>query len=268
MSDYFFTKFYDQAKDQSWSQVNTYTEFLKLPNTIKQECFHLHNLRARLNELENEKYWRFQSSHNIGYQCQNVVYVPVMKCANSYYVDLFHIRNNWKQVKLSELNLDAVCLFGLILHPLTRRIKGIAEVLSIAYNRDYKKILLQLQQPEFATFVSSISILDAHTFPYSLLFGDLFEKIKWIPMELFSDTELQQQIKKFTDNYGVKINFPEIINRKHQSDTYKMQCFHRLQQIYLQTEPPAELYQLFSRDLTLYHRLIESNEKSNNCNTR
>ena len=60
MSDYFFTKFYDQAKDQSWSQVNTYTEFLKLPNTIKQECFHLHNLRARLNELENEpkKYWK------------------------------------------------------------------------------------------------------------------------------------------------------------------------------------------------------------------
>jgi hypothetical protein len=267
MSDYFFTTFYNQVKDQSWPQIHTYTEFLKLPDTIQQECFQLHNLRSRLDEIHDQTYWFAHSSHNIGYQQQNVVYVPVMKCANTYYVNLFHDQNKWKPVKLSDLNLDSVHLFGLILHPLTRRIKGIAEVLSRSYGFDYKKILLHLQQPEFATFISSISTLDAHTIPYSLLFGDLFEKIQWIPMDLFSDSELQQQIKKITDKHNVTVNFPEVVTRKNQSDTYKIQCFKELEKIYLQTAPPAELYKLFSKDLALYHTLIESNETSNNNNS-
>lgn len=266
MSDYFFKKFYDQVKDQSWLQVNTYTEFLKLPDTIQQECFQLHNLRHRLNEIEDNTYWINQSTHNVGYQNQDVVYVPVMKCANTHYVNLFYNLNNWKQVKLFELDLDRVQLFGLMMHPLTRRIKGIVEILSRSYGSDYKKILLQLQQPEFATFISYVSTLDAHTIPYSVLFGDLLTKIKWIPMELFSDQELQQQIKKITDAHNVIVDFPEIVNRMNQSSTYKMQCFDELQKIYLQIEPPAELYQMFSKDLALYHGLIESNETSNNSN--
>jgi hypothetical protein len=266
MSDYFFTNFYDRVKDQSWPQVYTYDDFLKLSDIIQQECFQLHNLRSRLTEIEDEKYWINHGTHNIGYQCQTVVYVPVLKCANTYHVNLFHNQNNWKQVKLSELNLDSVHLFGLMLHPLARRIKGIVQVLSQSYSSDYKKILLQLQQPEFATFISQISTLDAHTIPYSILFGDLLNKIKWIPMELFSDRELQQQIKKFTDSHNVTVNFPEIITRTNKSDTYKTQCFEELQKIYLQTEPIAELYQMFSKDLALYHSIIEPNETSNNSN--
>lgn len=266
MSDYFFTKFYDHVKDRLWPQVYTYGDFLKLPDIIQQECFQLHNLRSRLNEIEDEQYWINHGTHNIGYQCQDVVYVPVMKCANTYYVNLFHNLNNWKQVNLSELNLDSVYLFGLMLHPLTRRIKGIVEILSQSYGSDYKKILLQLQQPEFATFIGQVSTVDAHTIPYSILFGDLLNKIKWIPIELFSDRELQQQIKQFTDFHNVTVNFPEIITRKNQSNKYKTQCFEQLQKIYLQTEPPAELYQMFSKDLAIYHSIIESNETMHHSN--
>ncbi len=258
MSDYFFTSFYNQVKDDSWPQITTYNDFLKLPEAIQEECFRTHDLRVRLNEIEDEQYWMSNTWHNIGYQCRDVVYVPVMKCANSYYVDLLHVQNGWKQVKLSELDLDKVHLFGLLMHPLTRRIKGVTEVLAISHQNDYKKVLLLLKQPEFAVFVSHISTLDAHTMPYSFLFGSLLEKITWIPMDAYTDVELQQQIKKVVEAHRVSIRFPDEVNRINQSDTYKTQCFDELQKIYMQTEPSPDFCHMFSKDIALYHRLIES----------
>jgi hypothetical protein len=181
-----------------------------------------------------------------------------LKCANSYYVDLLHVQNGWNPVKLSDLDLNNVHLFGLLLHPLTRRIKGILENLGHSYNYDYEKILLLLQQLEFAKFVSTISTLDAHTMPYSFIFGPLLENIHWIPMEPYTDIELQQQIKHFAIGHKIDIKLPDVVNRINQSSPLKQQCFTELQKIYLQTLPPAELYQMFGQDLSLYHRLIES----------
>lgn len=258
MSDYFFTSFYNQVKDKSWPQIANYNDFLKLPGTIQEECFQVHHLRDRLDELEDEQYWMSKTWHNIGYQCRDVVYVPVMKCANSYYVDLIHVQNGWKQVKLLELDLDKVHLFGLLLHPLTRRIKGVTEVLGISHQHDYKKVLLLLKQPEFAVFVSHISTLDAHTMPYAFLFGSLLEKITWIPMDVYTDVELQQQIKNFVETHGVSIKFPNKVSRINQSDTYKTQCFDELQKIYMQAGSSADFCHMFGKDIALYHRLIES----------
>jgi hypothetical protein len=268
MSDYFFSDFYKRVRDDSWPDATTYNDFLKLPYNIQQECFQMHNFQQRLNQLEDEKYWKDRSFHNTGYQCQNIVYVPVMKCANSYYVDLLHVQNGWTPVNLSDLDLDNIHLFGLLLHPFTRRVKGILENLCQSYDYDYKKLFLLLQQADFAKFLGKIIILDAHTMPYSFIFGHLLEKINWIPMEPYTDIELQQQIKQFADAHTVNIKLPNTINRINQSSPMKQQCFIELQKIYSQTRPPAELYQMFSRDLSLYHRLIESHENNHNYNTR
>lgn len=268
MSDYFFSDFYNRVRDESWPDANTYIDFLKLPYNIQQECFQMHNFQQRLTEIEDEKYWAEYGFHNTGYQCQNIVYVPVKKCANSYYVNLLHVQNGWIPVKLSNLNLDNVHLFGLLLHPLARRIKGILQILGQSYDHDYNKLFFLLQQSDFAKFLGTISTLDAHTMPYSFIFGHLLEKINWIPMELYTDIELQQQIKYFADTHTVKIKLPNMINRVNQSSPMKQQCFIELQKIYLQTTPSAELYQMFSRDLSLYHRLIESHENNYNYNTR
>jgi hypothetical protein len=81
-------------------------------------------------------------------------------------------------------------------------------------------------------------------------------------MEPYTDVELQQQIKFFVSTYNVDIKLPNTINRINQSGPLKKQCFVELQKIYLQTLPPAELYWMFSRDLSLYHRLIELHENS------
>ena len=255
MSDYFIKHFYDQVKDPSWPRIDTYNDFLKLPKSIRQECKDIHNFPSRLAKLEDVNYWQDLTNHNIGYQCQNVVYVPVMKCANTYYTNFFKNQLGWTEVKLAELDLNKVNAFGLLMNPMTRRVKGITQVLAMCYNNDYDAIMKLLDSSNFSKFISTILLLDAHTIPYHIAFRKTLDSIHWIPMELFDDEELKKQIVSFLATKDIHITIPQD-NRLNQSPMDKQKVFAAVQDIFLSTEPVAELGVLFAEDVKFYNNLL------------
>jgi hypothetical protein len=265
MSDYFIKHFYDRVKDSSWPEINTYNEFLKLPKSIVEECNTMHNFPSRLAELEDVNYWQSQTKHTIGYQYKNVVYVPVLKCANTYYTNFFKNQLGWTEVKLTELNWNKVDAFGLLMNPMTRRVKGITQVLTMSYDNDYDLILKLLESSNFSKFISTIILLDAHTIPYNVAFGKTINKIHWIPMEPFDDEELKNQIICFLATKDVNIKIPQD-KRINQSSTAKQKVFTAIQDIFLSTEPNAELGFMFAEDIKFYNNLINTYAPMYNTN--
>jgi hypothetical protein len=257
MIDYYIKHFYDQVKDPSWPDIKNYTEFLALPDAIKNECNTDFNLPSRLSELEDVNYWKQNQYHVFGYQYKNLVYVPVLKCANTYYTNYFKNVLGWKQVNLSDIDHSKIITFGLIMNPMTRRVKGIVEVLGLSYNGNYSAVLELLRSPGFVKLLGLTIIFDSHTLPYTTTFGDLLNKIHWIPMEPFNDSELKQQITYFLKSNGVDIDIPND-NRINQSSSEKEKVFNTLQDIFLKMEPLAELGMMFAEDIKFYNNLLKN----------
>jgi hypothetical protein len=265
MSDYFIKHFYDQVKDPGWPSINTYNDFLKLPNSIRQECDVVHNFPSRIAELEDVNYWQNQTTHSCGYQYKNVVYIPVMKCANTYYTNFFKNQLGWTEVKLAELDWNKVNAFGLLMNPMTRRVKGITQVLTMSYDHNYDLILKLLESSDFSKFISNIILLDAHTIPYNLAFGKTINKIHWIPMEPFNDEELKNQIAWFLATKDINIKIPQN-KRMNPSSLPKQKIFTTIQDIFLSTEPSAELGLMFAEDIKFYNNLINTYAPMYNTN--
>lgn len=257
MSDYYFRKFYLQVKDPQWPDVGTYEQFKKLPLEIQQECLTHHGLDQRLEEITNADYWRKHGRHNTGYQYQNVVYVPVLKCASTYYITVFSEMLGWKQVQLDQTDWSNTTAFGLMMNPMTRRIKGVMEALCMGYQYDYAAVLAALESAGFSKFVGLINVVDSHSIPYSVLFGDYFDRINWIPMDLFTDLELAAQITRFLATKNVIIQLPET-KRLNESSDLQLKIYQKLLEIYRQQDAMPELGMLYARDMKFYNRLIDT----------
>ena len=91
MSEIFLQKFYDNVKDPSWPQlIETYSDFVKLPDSIKNECYQQHGLESTLNQIEDSDYWlASHRSRVVVYRHHSLVFIPVPKCGFIYYHDLF-----------------------------------------------------------------------------------------------------------------------------------------------------------------------------------
>ena len=177
MSDYYIKNFYDRVKDSSWPEINSYNDFLNLPTEIQDECITAHRLPARLKELEDVNYWRYHQIHTIGYQYKNLVYVPVYKCANTYYTNFFK-NQNWTKIHLQDLNFNKTIAFGLMMNPMTRRVKGITQVLCKSYNNDFDTVIKLLESEGFSNFIAKVAVLDSHTVPYTIAFGKLLNNLR------------------------------------------------------------------------------------------
>ena len=127
----------------------------------------------------------------------------------------------------------------------------------MSYNNDYPAVLKMLEQKSFCNFISTVTTLDAHTTPYTLMFGDFFNKVHWIPMDQFTDDELNHQIACFLAENNVKITIDTNI-RLNKSPDLKKQIFKRIEEIFVNTEPPAELGTLFANDVKFYNNLLRT----------
>lgn len=265
MSNYFIKHFYDQVKDTNWPDIKTYNDFLNLPDWIKHECNNIHCFTQRLNELEDKNYWKNRQSHSYGYQYKNAVYIPVLKCASSYYTKLFKDKLGWRQVNLSSLDFDKIKAFGLLMDPMVRKVKGITQVLCESFDNDYDAILSLFNNPRFAQFVSRITILDAHTIPYTVAFGELLNKIHWIPMELFTDNGIREQIIEFLEETGISAPVPND-ERINMSSDKKEKIFLMIENIFFKNEPPSEVGLIFANDVKFYNSLLNKYANCHNHN--
>lgn len=264
MSDYFFKRFYKTVKGPDWPGVENMVEFSKLPARIKDECRDVHGLDQRLNELEDKTYWYKNISHSIVYRKDNVVYVPTFKCASTYYTDLV-LSQGWVKENIWDLDLEKYKAFGLMLHPFTRRLKGIIQLMKKSFSNDFSKASNFLLDENNRNFVSQISIMDGHTLPYSFLFGSKLAQIDWLPMEVYTDDEIKSSIISFCKQNGVDIIIPRNDKRSNQSSDDRIKLYDSLKRIFLdEYETNAELYLLFADDLKFFHALLNKHQQQRN----
>ena len=166
MSDVFLQEAYNQIKDSAWPDIETYYDFIKLPNGIKSECYRLHDFQSVVNRSEDAEYWRKYSLS--GFKFDNLVYVPVSKCASTYYGTLFE-NLGWKKLPLYNVDFNSVSAFGIIMDPITRYLKGITEWIWTAdllpsYVGDLEN------QDLFNRITSKLLFPDYHTLPYTIVY--------------------------------------------------------------------------------------------------
>lgn len=256
MSDYFFKHFYDSVKDPAWPEINNYSEFSKLPQSILEECRRVHNLHIRLEQLEDKAYWVEKSGLNLVYIHDNVAYLPIPKCASVSYTSFFHDYLGWQPKQLTEIDCTRIQVFALIINPLSRRLKGVVQTLNQSYKNNLDEVLKALKDQSFLDFISRVMIVDNHTTPYSLFFEPWFDLVHWIPMDLLSCQEVNTEIMTFLQKHHVQLDLSEV-PRLNESNDKKKNIYKIIQQKFLTTEPPAELGIMFAKDMKFYNRLVE-----------
>lgn len=199
MSDYYLNKFWNDVKDPSWPDVKTWEDFIKLEESIQQECFILHGLEQRLTEIENPEHWRIHSLCEM-FQKDQFLFINVPKCGSSHYWNFFLDRLGWTRYFPDSINdLQDYVKFGLMMHPLDRYLKGLTQFIWILNLKD--KINLD-------NFVTGCFIPDLHSIPYHLLFNDLIESIHWIPFSLFTDEQTKSCMNALFATYNSNIKIP------------------------------------------------------------
>jgi hypothetical protein len=265
MTDIFLKDFYNRVRDESWPVVNTYDDFLKLPSHIQTECLYDHKLNYRLAEMESPEYWRTQIIDV--YRYKNLAYLPIGKCASTYYTNLFHEKLGWEKCKFLNLAPETVC-FGLFNNPTERYLKGLTEwtwnnILPMV-DYDISKI--------FSPMLKTILIGDAHSLPYYTTFGSILDKVNCIPMSGKSDNEIKKILTNLFKSQNHNIALPLNDEKMHKSSDSKLKLYNLIKENF-EIYPIGDknrcgssefrgrvefMHILLSSDLKFYRNLIQT----------
>jgi hypothetical protein len=273
MIDVEIIRFYDSVKDPSWPNIANYHEYQKLPAHIKNECDNLHNFQSRKKELCDPDYWLTQLLEVCVYE--NLAYVPIPKCACTFYGSMFH-NMGWKRVRLIDVDIKNTKFFGLVMHPLERRHKGIAEWLVKSYYENkpqplesdpwlhsleeinWPQLHTNIKTKYFKNLLASIISADQHSLPYHLMFGSLLDQINWIPMDTMSRSEAQISLMNFFKLQGHNIQLPMDTEPLHVSTDDQLQVYNIVKEIF-NNDPEAiyQFYAIYGNDLKFYYNLVD-----------
>jgi len=254
MSDVMLQKFYNDVKDPNWSNIETYNDFCKLPSNVQKECYEQHGLKARLNQIENPDYWH--GLITIAWQYENITYVPVCKCASSYYSDLFENTYGWTKIHFNDIDFESTNAFGLVMHPLDRYLKGVAEWLYRYQILDSYTGNLENDQ-RLVNIMGSIQIPDQHCMPLYMQYGKYVDKINWIPMDVMSEQQVTNHIEKFLETHGCNIKLPVDRPKLNSSPPDKLNLYRTIKKLYPSKIEMELFYYFFAKDLNFYRTLIQ-----------
>jgi hypothetical protein len=282
MIDLELKKFYDSVKDSAWPDINTYNDFKKLPKSIQQECYQLHNFQHRKNQIENPEHWAQVTGHFL--QSNNLAYAPVPKCAMTYYRHLF-CSMGWQATKNDKLGAQPTVIFGLIMHPFTRWVKGITEFLVHLYTEsnhpgfetnsnnvfvedvaDWDRFMQDYEQGYIKKIINHVCVLDTHTMPYSTQFGRLLDEINWIPMDVIQDdTAVKLCINALFEKHDCSARVPLHDNQRAWASSPEKKKIENIVRQHLKTSHLEtsqnrfhNLYKLYAADLKFYHNLVDT----------
>jgi hypothetical protein len=168
--------------------------------------------------------------------------VKTLKSASTYYGAVFR-STGWRNIDFSEINWDVDYVFGLIMDPVTRYIKGLVE---------------DSQDPDIHQIVKSVlshkqehnCILTTHCLPLSLVHGDYIHCINWIPLDCGLDvrTILQKNCKQ----HGVDLIWDDHSGNEHRGSPEKIDLYQDLKSKF--DTGNGNFYSVFAKDIDLYSR--------------
>lgn len=247
MTDIFFKEFYDSVRGTAWPDVDDYRDFQNLDPDLQQECWQQHDLIGRLSTIEDPDYWAAVTTPVMCHE--NLAFVPVAKCASTYYKNLFLERLGWHRIdNISDTASDAV-LFGCVQHPIERYLKGVTEFV-------HEHALGT--HPNIDAILDEILISDIHTMPYCTKMGQWINRVYWIPMDIMSDDSVKIAMMNLFRKHGHTISLPLGDAKLYQSSPDKINLYHRVRQRFcLKPQKIYFLYAFLAQDLKFYRQLAD-----------
>lgn len=265
-----FLKFYAGVQDPTWPTVKSYGDFFSLPPAIRAECETMHGLSQRLDEVFDPAYWRLMDLDLC--VCGRLAFVPVAKCASNYYLRSF-TQAGWARKKLHEIDLEDSVLFGVIMHPLKRWLKGITQHIVYSFSpdltavpdnfwgpiksgTDWEAIDRMMTLPGFKNFLKGIAVGDMHSWPYHLWFGDLLSRVYWIPFDFLPATKTADNINALLEAHGhPAVQFdPQPL---HVSPPQQALLFQQVADWFQEDHNQMHcFYKIYGPDLKFYYQLL------------
>jgi len=265
MTDVWLKDFWNDIKDPSWSDVDTLDDIMKMHSDILRECYQTHRLDHKLQDINKASgfydHWTTVLHHG------NLGFVPVRKCGHLHFRDIFLNQMAWQEIPIKDFNGSDTQLFGVMMHPLIRYLKGITEwIWRFWKDTEYLPALDQAHPKHPAvtdrliTMIKNSVVPDVHSLPYSLEFGPHLDKIAWIPLGLYDDHEVYDLVQGFFDLHGHDIVLARPRQRIHTSNHTKLQLYELVKKIHYERSYNEHtlIYQIYSQDLKFYHNLLQS----------
>lgn len=144
------------------------------------------------------------------YKKNNLVYIRTHKCASTFYMDVL-THNQWDSISESEVDWHNDHVFGFLLDPVQRYVKGIIEDI---YNND---TLLHSTLEFYRDHQAQSLLYTLHSFPLSLYYGrDVVGKIDWIPLNQSVPSEVL--FEKLCEKHAINIEWPRHPNLNKAKD--------------------------------------------------
>lgn len=178
------------------------------------------------------------------YRHDQLVYLRTLKCASTFYSSLFK-SNYWQKQKISDIDWNHDHVFSFIMDPMERRLKGLAEFLSMYPTH---RALLEITE-----IWPKISYFDYHSMPYSVSYKDYCGQIDWIPID-HPEFKSQDLVKILLRDNGVKFDWA--VSDPHQSSDHKQQIYNKIKE--LSGTLSGEVFISLEQDLILYDNVCRS----------
>lgn len=183
--------------------------------------------------------------------CGHLVYVRNLKCASTFFWHNFLSTFGWQEIEWAHIDWQTQRVFGHVLDPLQRRIKGMAEYIHMSgLTEEFKK------NQKFRQFIINIPVLDQHSASYFDWFGTAAWHIDWIPIDpdhsktvKYTDTLLEHYRIYTLDRWDYAWSHPGEPDKKH------------IEQLLIAEEKnqtcPEHLGWHFHNDLELWNRVTQ-----------
>lgn len=149
----------------------------------------------------------------------NLVFVRNEKCASTYYAGLFRA-NNWQPQRLADVDWERDHVFSFIRDPLIRHIKGLVEDMIMIGCE------IGIVNNSSKNFWVELPWLGLHSMPISIKFGELADKINWIPLDAY-DFNSEDVVKDLLKEHNIDLVWYDNLFRR-KSDKYHEEIYNKI----------------------------------------
>jgi hypothetical protein len=186
------------------------------------------------------------------YKKNNLVYVSTFKCAHTYYCKIVE-HNNWEAIEFKNIDWLSDHVFGFIMDPVERYLKGLAEDIQTNDQMEHLEALTANHETD------NFTVLTIHSAPISVRYRDYINDIDWIPLDISPNSEFF--FKKLCSTHGIDIDIPpEMITWRHATSQEKKQRYLTIKNMFGNFN--ETFYRIFSTDIDFYHT-VNTNFNSN-----
>lgn len=187
---------------------------------------------------------------NVGYLGGSLVYLPILKNANTFFRNNFVENFGWTEIQFKDIDWKRHHVFAHIQDPIERRHKGVAEYLEMTNTTDL------LENKRFQNFIRHVMALDAHSTPIYHYYGEYTWMIDWIPLDYGHERTIDLT-SRLLESQGQRILKPWNMAHTHRSSAFKIDVVKKLKSLWEEKEIYPQYRSLLANDIFLYQQVKE-----------